>query len=153
MHNNKHSQSQLIHDFDEYYFGEKPVIPDDNLKRLFYGYLKHEGILHHLKECHKAAHIKSIKTKAVMAFLPKLLDHNKSHQVEEISQIWKTLKPDDIKECHFETLANESHALKEGALTLLKVYLDGKLINVSHLINDEKFAQKFHVWQTNKNRH
>jgi hypothetical protein len=43
-------------------------------------------------------------------------------------------------------------SIKEAALTLLKVYLDGKLFKVSDLIKDEKFAQKFTVWQTNKNR-
>lgn len=40
MHKNKDNQSQLILDFQDYYFGEKPIIPLDYLKRLFYGYLK-----------------------------------------------------------------------------------------------------------------
>lgn len=150
MHTNVGNQSQLIGDLQDYYFGEKPIIPVDLLKRLFYGYLKHHGILNHLKECHKEP--LSIKTRALMNFIPKLLDYNKSHQIEEISQIWKSLKPDDIKACHFELMINGQQQIKESALTLLKVYLDGKLFKVSDLIKDEKFAQIFHVWQTNKSR-
>ena len=104
MHKNVGNQSQLIVDFQDYYFGEKPIIPIDYLKRLFYGYLKHQGILDHLQECHKEP--LSIKTRSLMSFMPKLLDYNKCHQIEEISQIWKTLKPNDIKECHFELMIN-----------------------------------------------
>jgi hypothetical protein len=53
------------------------MIPLDNLKWMFYGYLKHQGLLDHLKECHKEKN--SIKTKTIMNFMVKLLDFNKSH--------------------------------------------------------------------------
>lgn len=138
MHKNFANQSQLILDLQEYYFSEKPIIPVNNLKLMFYGYLKHQGLLDHLKECHLDQ--SSIKTKTIMNFMVKLLDFNKSHQIEDISQIWKTVKPDYIKECHFELMMDGQQSIKEAALTLLKVYLDGKLFKVSDLIKDEKFA-------------
>lgn len=138
MHKNVDNQSQLIQDLQDYYFGEKPLIPNDYLKRLFFGYLKHQGILDHLKACHVDRN--SIKTKTIMIFMVELLDFNKSHQIEDITQIWKTQKPDYIKECHFELMMDCHQAIKEAALTLLKVYLDGKLFKVSDLIKDEKFA-------------
>lgn len=69
---------------------------------MFYGYLKHRGLLDHLKECH--LNTNSLKTKTIMNFMVKLLDFNKSHQIEDISQIWQTVRPFDIKECHFELM-------------------------------------------------
>lgn len=125
-------------------------MPVDLLKRLFFGYLKNQGLLDHLKDCHRDQ--KSLKTRALLGFIVKLLDINKCHQIEEISQIWKTLKPDFIKECHFEQMMDAQQSVKEAALTLIKIYLDGKLFKIIDLIKDEKFAQKFHVWQTSKNR-
>ena len=71
---------------------------------MFYGYLKHTGLLDHLKECHTDQNKNSIKTKTLMNFMVKLLDFNKSHQIEDISQIWQTVRPDYIKECHFENM-------------------------------------------------
>ena len=68
--------SQLINDFEDYYFTSKPIIPNDLLKRLFYGYLKMEGIFDHLKICH--IEIKSIKTRTLLLFFQRLLDNNKS---------------------------------------------------------------------------
>ena len=82
------------------------MIPVDHLKRLFFGYLKHKGLIDHLKQCHLDKH--SIKTKTVMGFFPKMLDHNKSHQVEEISEIWKGVKPKDLQDCHFELLVKDT---------------------------------------------
>ena len=89
LHNDTSHSSQLIADFHEYYLGrhEKPFIPDQNLKRLFFGYLKKDGLLNHLKNCHKDT--ASIKTKAIFRLFAALLDGTKSHQIDEIKKIWK----------------------------------------------------------------
>ena len=48
LHNDPENLSSLISEFEEWYFGKKPILQIDNLKRLFHGQMKREGLLHHL---------------------------------------------------------------------------------------------------------
>jgi hypothetical protein len=50
--------------------------------------MQKDGLFQHLKSCHLET--TSIKTKALLNFISKLMDNNKSHQVDDVKQIWKT---------------------------------------------------------------
>ena len=57
------------------------------MKRMFYGYMKKDGFINLLKECH--TEINSIKTRAIIQLFEKLMDHNKSHQPDEFKDLWR----------------------------------------------------------------
>jgi hypothetical protein len=46
------NQSQLISDFQQYYFDQKPILSKDQIMRLFHGYLRQDGLLNILLKCH-----------------------------------------------------------------------------------------------------
>ena len=53
------------------------MLTQDQMKRLFYGYMDKDGLINLLKECH--TEINSIKTRAIIQLLTKLIDSDKSH--------------------------------------------------------------------------
>jgi hypothetical protein len=87
MHKEPENISQLLVDFSEYYFGMKPMMKTDTLKRLFFGQLKKEGLFAHLQRCHEDTG--NIKTKTLVQLFHKLVDHSKCHQVQDIIDIWR----------------------------------------------------------------
>jgi hypothetical protein len=103
----------LIADLQEYYLGstEKPFLSEQNIKRLFFGYMKKDGLFNHLKECHK--NIGSVKTKAIFRLLAGMLDCNKSHQVDDIKKIWRSQQPSFVQECHLEILIKKDQGVKD----------------------------------------
>lgn len=52
LNNDPDNQSQLVSDFQDYFFGSKPILKVDTLKRLFLGQMKKEGLFAHLQKCH-----------------------------------------------------------------------------------------------------
>lgn len=104
LNKDQENQSQLLSDFQEYYLTEKPILNPELLKRLFFGYMRKDGLVSHLKDCHKDT--SGIKTRAIFVLMQKLLDNNKSHQVDEIKDIWKSLKPTEIQELKLEVIVN-----------------------------------------------
>lgn len=48
LNNDPDNQSQLVSDFQEYYFELKPILKVDTLKRLFLGQMKKDGLFAHL---------------------------------------------------------------------------------------------------------
>ena len=51
LNEDKENQSTLINHFEDYYLSEKPMLPATQLKRLFYGYMKKDGLIKLLSEC------------------------------------------------------------------------------------------------------
>ena len=77
LNNDKDNTASLINDFSQYYFGEKPVISQLQLKRVFFGSMTQTGLLALLKEC--ILELGSSKSKTVLSTFCRLLDHSKSH--------------------------------------------------------------------------
>lgn len=135
LHKYPENQSQIIYAFEEYYFCEKPVLKVDLLKRiLVHGYMQKDGLFQHLKSCHQDT--TSIKTKALLNFISKLMDNNKSHQVDDVKQIWKTQKYTFIQECRLDVIINAEQSLKEYAFNLLMIYLEGKVFAAENILKD-----------------
>ena len=103
LENDTDNQSQLISDFQDYYLqGERALLLPDLLKRLFHGYLRNKGLLDHFKECHND--LMSLKSRGLISLFAKLMDNNLSHQIEEITKIWREQPAQYIKDCQFEKL-------------------------------------------------
>ena len=54
-----------------------------------------------------------------------------------IKKIWQAESPLSIKEYKFGEIIRKEPSLKEYIFTIIDIYLDGKLITISHLIDDE----------------
>ena len=57
--------------------------------------------------------------------------------MDEIKEIWKSLKPTEIQEIKLELIVNKEQALKEYAFHILHAYLDGRLFGAEILIKNE----------------
>jgi len=65
------------------------------------------------------------------------MDNNKSHQVDEIKQIWSSQSPIFIKDCKFGVLLKKELSLKDNIFAILSIYLEGKLFKIDDIIDDE----------------
>lgn len=150
LHKDQDNQSNLISDFQEYYFFQKPIFKIETFKRFFYGQMKKEGFFDHLKRCFQNP--SGVKTEAVILLFHKLLDNNKCHQVDMVKEIWRSQNPKYIQECQFEILINQSSIHKDKIFLFLMVYLEGRLFEVSSLIKDQMAAQKYTVYINQKKK-
>ena len=77
LHDDPENQSQLLNDFQSFYFGEKPMLTNEQIKRLLHGYMRNGGLLEILKSCHRETY--SVKTKAIITLVHQLTDNNLCH--------------------------------------------------------------------------
>ena len=152
LHNDPTNTSQLLSDFQDFYLHrhEKLFIPDQNIKRLFFGYMRKDGLFAHLKECHKDH--SSVKTRQMYKLCAALLDCNKSHQVDDFKRIWRQQPLPFVQECHLEVIIKKEQALKESAFIMLAAYMENRVFQVEALIKDPIACQMFGVWSKNKSR-
>jgi hypothetical protein len=54
--------------------------------------LKKDGLLKYLEMAHQAPE-DSLMTKSIFQLFGKFFDNNKSHQVDEFTEIWRSVKP------------------------------------------------------------
>jgi len=145
------NQSQLILDFQTDYFTEHPMLSNEQIQRLLYGYLKKGGLLEILKVCHHEP--SSVRTRTVFNFFDSLTDNNKCHQVDEFKASWKAVKPCILKECSLDILIVEESSLKDKIFKLVYLYLEGKsLVKLEDIIKHEIAFIKYNVWVKNKTR-
>lgn len=83
-----------------------------------------------------------------------MLDHNKSHQVDDINEVWRCQKPKEVQELGLEKVINHQQSnIKDYGLQLLHAYLSGYSLTAEKLLkNSPLAAQKYNVWLTNKGR-
>ena len=90
--------------------------------------MKKDGLFAYLKRCQYESS-SSLKTKTIIRLFQKLLDNNKSHQVDDLKKIWRSENPVSIKnDYNFGEIIKKESTLKENIFVIIEVYLDGKLI-------------------------
>mmetsp|Transcript_16326 Transcript_16326/g.27600 ORF Transcript_16326/g.27600 Transcript_16326/m.27600 type:complete len:366 (+) Transcript_16326:581-1678(+) len=146
LHSNPENQSQLVGDFQEFYFESKPVLPNEQIKRLFFGYMRKDGIMALLQSLHEETY--SVKTRALLTLFRNLMDYNKCHQVDDFKGVWRQQKPQFVKECKFDAVINNEVSLKESVFILIQAYLEGRMFKAADVLEDQMAIQKYQVWST-----
>lgn len=131
------NQSQLLEQFKEWYFNEKPILPTNLLKRLFFGNQTQDGLLNHIMRCHEQ--VDTWGTGRILKFMLQLLDHSKCHQSPDFIELWRSLKPMEINESKFELIIRDTTKSqhREACYELLDAYLTGQVFQIDNLLKHD----------------